>query len=152
MNNKMRLDIDCYSSTLGRTHFDEISIVVSGRVIREELVGARFILAGTSTGLVLGEICVPEDLVGRVVVIELWQIGGEMGNDILVVDNAVNVGNAVVNVPCQIGIADSGRSEVMDFHIDIIEHSLQFHTSYHRQSSAQTVPSSHDPSCGVLIQ
>jgi hypothetical protein len=34
----MRLDIDWYSSTLRRTHFDEISIVVSGRVTREELV------------------------------------------------------------------------------------------------------------------
>lgn len=125
--------------------------MVSSRVIREELIGTRFILARTPTGLVFSEICVPEDLVGGVVVVELWQIGRQVGDNVLVVDNAVDVGDAVVDVPCQIGIANPGCSKVMDFHIDV-EHSLQFHASNHRQSPAQTVPSSHHLSSGVLIQ
>ena len=84
--------------------------------------------------------------------IELWQIGRKMWNNVLMVDNTVDIGNAIVNVSCQVRIADSGGSEVMDFHIDIIEHSLKFHSRNHRQSTSQTVPSRHHSRIGVLIE
>jgi len=69
---------------------DEVVVVVVGVVVGEEPVGTAFVLARGVANFVGGQVLVEEHFVGRVVVAELGQVGGHMGNQVLVVDHSVD--------------------------------------------------------------
>lgn len=55
-------------------------------------------------------------------VLELREVRGEVGDDVLMVDHTVDVGDLVVDVFGQVDVAHSGSSVVMDLHFHVIKH------------------------------
>ena len=104
--------------------------MVVGVVVGEEAVRATLILAGSVAHLVRSQVLVEVDLVGWVVVGKLWQIGGSVWHQILVVHHSINPIQLARHIIRQLFVAYSWLPEVVDSDLGLWEELLELNGCY----------------------
>ena len=142
----------CDRSALHLADVDEVVIVVVGVVGREELVGASDIFSCCVAHLEYAQIEVEEDFVGGVMVVEAWQVGRKVGNEVSVVDYSVDSVEGLAHVVGELDVAQPRLSEVVNEHLCRREKRLEFHRADRRDSSPQSVSSGDNARTWVLLE